>query len=65
MTCMAQMTPEDFAAMVKEFNACDAIEVGGRMYIAQDKVLAALVGGKLTVARMRFESESPASETIQ
>jgi hypothetical protein len=66
MSCMHPMTPEDFAAMVKEFNACDSIEVGGRLYIAKDKVIVALAGGKLTVARMRFVGdELPFGETVQ
>lgn len=65
MAATAPMSPEDFAAIVKEFNACDSIEVGGRLYIAQDKVLVALAGGKLTVARMRFGDDLHADETIQ
>ena len=58
------MSPEDFAAMVKEFNECDAIEVGGRLYIAKDKVIVAIAGGKLSVARLLFESRL-ADEAIQ
>ena len=65
MSAMAPMSKEDFAAIVKEFNAADSIEVGGRLYIAQDKVITALAGGKLTVARMRFGDELTAGETLQ
>lgn len=58
MSAMAPMSEANFAAMVREFCEADAIEVGGRLYIAEEKILTVIAGGKLKVARIRHGNET-------
>lgn len=44
--------------MVKGLTECDAIEIGGRVYVAADKTLKYLAGSEISIKVLRIETTS-------